>query len=117
MEVAIVSSNREWDKLYEQASEEVSEWRKEHPKATFLQIAAQVDEQLSRVRARMLEDMALASESARAGTVAKCPECGRELRATGKHKRKLLTEHDEQIALTRSYALCPSCDQSFFPPG
>ena len=113
----MVSNDRGWDELYEQASEAVREWRKQHPKATFLQIAAQVDEQLSRVRTQMLQDMAMASASAQVGAQAECPQCGIEMRARGRYSRKLLTEHDEQIELIRSYALCSSCGQSFFPPG
>lgn len=116
MEGTVVSSNKAWDELYEEASEAVSEWRKGHPKATFLEITAQVDEQLSRVRARMLGDMAMASESAQAGGTLPCPACGRALRSRGSHKRTLLTQHDEQIAIARSYARCPSCLAGIFPP-
>ena len=56
---AAVSSNSEWEELCRQASEGVEEWRRQHPKATFLEIAVAVDEQLSRMRARMLEDLAI----------------------------------------------------------
>lgn len=111
-----MSSTRGWDELYRQASDTVEEWRGQHPEATFLEIARAVDEQLSRVRARMLGDVAMRSEAARAGVETECPECGQKVRSGGRHKRKLLTEHDEQIELARSYARCPSCGERFFPP-
>ncbi len=40
------------------------EWRLEHPKATFREIEAAVDEKLGGMRARLLEDLALASRAA-----------------------------------------------------
>ena len=112
-----MSSNREWGELYEKATSQVEEWRKEHRKATFVEIAREVDRELAKVRAQMIQDVAMASEAASSGAEVKCPECGRELPASGKHQRKLLTEHDEQVELTRSYARCPSCGRRFFPPG
>ncbi len=111
-----MSSNREWDELYQQATSRVEQWRKEHPRATFLEIAAQVDEQLSRVRAQMVQDVAQQSEAAQAGNTLKCAECGHSLRTEGRHKRKLLSEHDQQLELARSYARCPCCGKRFFPP-
>ena len=116
-EAAAVSSNSEWDKLHRQASENVEEWRRQHPKATFLEITTAVDEQLSRVRAQMLEDVAMKSEAAQAGIETECPKCGQKVRTEGRHKRKLLTEHDESVEFTRSYARCPNCGERFFPPG
>src|SRR5438270_11835531 len=35
----------------------MSEWRKEHPKATWAEIEAAVDEQMHQVRAQLLEDL------------------------------------------------------------
>ena len=116
-EAAAVSSNSEWEELYRQASEKAQQWRVQHPKATFLEIATAVDEQLSRVRARMLEDLAMESEAAQAGTQVECPGCGRRVRTEGRYHRKLLTEQDEQLELSRSYARCPWCGERFFPPG
>lgn len=111
-----MSTNNEWGEIYRQASEGVEEWRRQHAKATFLEIATAVDEQLSQVRARMLEDVAMKSEAAQAGIDAECPKCGHRVRTEGRHKRRLLTEHDERIEFARSYARCPDCGERFFPP-
>ena len=50
-----------WRKLAEEVMTGVKEWRVQHPKATFEEIETAIDEGLARVRARMLEDVALAS--------------------------------------------------------
>src|SRR5947209_3478824 len=41
----------------------MSEWRKEHPKATWAEIEAAVDEQMHQVRAQLLEDLVQMGES------------------------------------------------------
>ena len=35
----------------------MTQWRKEHPKATWAEIEAAVDEQINQVRAQLLQDM------------------------------------------------------------
>jgi len=39
----------------------MKEWRVQHPRATLSEMEVALDESLNRMRARMLEDMALAS--------------------------------------------------------
>ena len=51
----------QWRELAEAAITGMAEWRVQHPTATFREIEAAVDERLARVRARMLQDAALAS--------------------------------------------------------
>ncbi len=43
----------------------MKEWRLRHPRATWKEIEEALDQRLNRMRARLLEDMALASEAAR----------------------------------------------------
>ena len=42
----------------------IKEWRLQHPTATLAEIEAAVDERLARFRARLLQDVALASQAA-----------------------------------------------------
>ena len=42
----------------------MKEWRLQHPKATLRQIEGALDERLGKMRARMLQDAALASAAA-----------------------------------------------------
>jgi hypothetical protein len=43
---------------------EMRDWRAKHPKATLREMEQELDTRLNRMRARMLEDMALASAAA-----------------------------------------------------
>lgn len=107
-----------WHKLSEEVMTGMREWRVQHPTATLSEIEDALDERLSGMRARMLEDLAL--KSARrdlAGTEVGCPECGEKMESRGKRERKLKTHHNQEIKLSRAYGVCPKCGASFFPPG
>ena len=56
-----------WREWTEQVSREMQTWRCQHPKATFREIEAALDERWAQVRARMLEDAALVRAHARVG--------------------------------------------------
>lgn len=76
------------DRIFTQLQRESEEiitgmrdWRVAHPKATFAEMQAAVDARLDRLRARMLQALALASAAAdgaeRAATERPpCPDCG-----------------------------------------
>ena len=81
-----------------------------------------VDNELARMRAQMIQDLALASETADLGSMAKeerpkCPHCGEPLTANGKQTRELTTDHEQGVELKRSKGYCRHCKLSFFPPG
>ena len=100
----------------------MKDWRVQHPKATLPEIEEALDERLGRLRARMLEDVALASgasdwKDADAEEQPKCPLCGHPLVARGKKTRRLQTQGGKALALTRSYGVCPTCQSGLFPPG
>ena len=110
-----------WQQLTEEVMTGMKEWRLAHPKATFKEIETALDERLAKVRARMLQDVALASRAAdlrgksekdRVG----CPQCGHSLEHQGEERRKLTTHYNQTIELNRSYALCPICGTRVFPP-
>lgn len=54
----------QWHELAEEVRSEMKEWRLQHPKAKLREIEAALDERLGKMRARMLEDAALASAAA-----------------------------------------------------
>jgi YgiT-type zinc finger domain-containing protein len=114
--------DREWEKLSEEVLTGMKEWRLQHPRATLSEMEAALDERLARMRARMLEDMALASRAANwkeEGIESKpvCPHCGATLVSRGRGKRHLQTQGGEEIKLKRGYGVCPKCGEGFFPPG
>jgi ribosomal protein S27AE len=111
-----------WQPLNHEVMDTMKEWRRGHPRATFQEIESSLDTQLARLRAQMLQDLALSSPRADLPTMPAaerptCPACGTPLEAHGHQKRTLVTEHDQAIELARSYATCPQCGAGFFPPG
>jgi ribosomal protein L34E len=96
------------------------EWRLQHPNATLTEIEQALDERWYRVRARMLQDLALEREAAnwqsKAADRPTCPDCGRTLIRRGRQPRQLKTHGNHTLSLTRSYGYCPSCKRGHFPP-
>ena len=113
--------DRSWRELSEEVMSGMKDWRLQHPKATWAEIERALDERLARLRARMLQDTALASgagdwtaepESDRPV----CPECGQVLTSQGSQSRQLQTQGRQEIALERKYGVCPACGTGLFPP-
>ena len=114
--------DKKWEELAEEVLSGMKEWRIQHPRATLNEMETALDERLNRMRARMLEDMALASraanlEESETGARARCEQCETELVSRGKGKRSIQTNGGEEITLRRSYGVCPKCEVGFFPPG
>lgn len=100
----------------------MADWRAAHPKATFSEIEAALDERLNRVRARVLADLAMASGAADVSAVGAeerphCGRCGMALQARGQSERGVVTQGGAEVRLRRSYATCPQCGDGSFPPG
>ena len=100
----------------------IKDWRTQHPRATFTEIEEELDRELSRLRTRLLEDVALASaatDGARASgeAGATCPTCGGALVARGQATRAVTVTHNQTVTLPREYAVCSACGAGVFPPG
>jgi ribosomal protein L34E len=96
------------------------EWRLQHPDATLTEIEQALDARWYRLRARMIQELALEREAANwqanpAGPPS-CPDCGRPLIRRGCQPRQLKTHGNHHLTLTRSYGYCPSCKRGHFPP-
>jgi hypothetical protein len=110
-----------WRELAEEALTGMARWRREHPTATLTEIEAALDERLHRLRARVLEDAALASPARRFQDQPPeqrplCPDCQRPLTPRGTHRRHLQTEGGQELGFTREYGVCPQCGAGVFPP-
>lgn len=113
-------TGKEWREISEEILVGMTEWRQQHPKATFGEIEEELDQRLSELRARMLADLAVTSASADWGAGSEapvCPHCGARLQAKGKKKRRLQTRGGREVKLEREYGVCPQCGQGIFPPG
>ena len=111
-----------WHELAEEVISGMKEWRLQHPKASLREIEGALDGRLGKMRARMLQDAALASaaaniQAAQAEERPVCPKCGRVLEARGTQERQVTTHHNQGVVLERSYGVCPTCGEGFFPPG
>src|SRR6476659_7857228 len=96
------------------------EWRLQHPDATLTEIEQALDQRWYRLRARMVEHLALEREAAHWPSNAPhrptCPACGRTLILRGRQPRQLKTHGGHELTLTRTYGYCPSCKKGLFPP-
>jgi YgiT-type zinc finger domain-containing protein len=111
-----------WRERAEEVQQGLADWRAAHPQATFREIEAALDERLTRMKARLLEEAALASAAADLGSQAgadrpRCRECGETLQPRGQRTRRLTIRGDQTVELRRSYAVCPACGAGHFPPG
>lgn len=112
----------DWDALAAEVLVGIKDWRTQHPRATFTEIEEQLDRELSRLRSRLLEDVALASAATgAAGTgelpTAPCPTCGGRLAARGQATRAVTVTHNQTVTLSRQHLVCVSCGAGVFPPG
>jgi RNase P subunit RPR2 len=113
--------DQRWRELAEEVLTGIKEWRLQHPKATFAEIEAALDDRLARLRARMLQDAALASPAASWSDAPPssrplCPTCGAPLVSRGRARRRLQTQGGQEIMLDRRYGVCPACGTGRFPP-
>src|SRR5881227_2519309 len=92
----------------------MTQWRKEHPHATWAEIEAAVDERINQLRAQLLQDMVQMGESEQwkqkpEAERPRCATCGKPLVARGEQTRYLQTTGGEAVKLTRTYGTCPAC--------
>ena len=100
----------------------MTQWRKEHPKATFREIEAAVDERVNQLRAQLIEEVVQMGETEAwsqkpEAEHPRCATCGTPLSARGEQTRWLQTSGGEAIKVRRTYGTCPECGEGFFPPG
>jgi YgiT-type zinc finger domain-containing protein len=111
----------QWERLAAEVLVGIRDWRVQHPRATFTEIEGELDRELSRLRTRLLEDVALASAATEgvpgAGVAGACPSCGGALQARGQATRAVTVTRDQTVTLTRVHAVCSSCGTGVFPPG
>lgn len=100
----------------------MTQWRKEHPKATWAEIEAAVDERMNQLRAQLIQEVVQMGETEGWNQQPeeerpRCMTCGKPLVARGEQTRWIQTNGGEAVKLTRTYGTCPTCGVGFFPPG
>lgn len=96
----------------------IADWREAHPRASWTELEAAIDDELAALRTHLLTDAALASAMADPSPAARppCPRCGGVLHDAGRQPRQLVTERDQTVVLKRTYLRCPACGAGLFPP-
>lgn len=108
---------RRWAQLAAEAFTGVADWRAQHPTATFWEIEA---------AGRCAPGGGAGPDAGGRGSgqpghrrkrmpvpgVRPALDEGR-----GRHRRSLLTTHQQQVTLVRHYGQCPACGAGHFPPG
>ena len=111
-----------WHQLSAEIMTGISDWRRQHPHATLRDLETELDARLARMRARMLENLALESMTADwtaspASAPPLCPHCSTPLQARGLSSRTLQTHGGQSLTFERRYGFCPVCEIGLFPPG
>lgn len=98
--------------------EELADWRRAHPQATFAELEAAVEAGVARLRASLLGDTLPPDEAmSEARARPRCVACAVALVVRGSHRRRVQVWGDQTITLARRYWTCPRCGAGHFPPG
>jgi hypothetical protein len=100
-----------------QMYDELWQWREEHSKASFDEIAAQVTPRRRAVMAEVLKALAGQHGSGQVLEGKICPECGGQMEYKGEPKREVEHYLEGETELSRAYYYCPQCERGLFPPG
>ena len=99
-----------------QVYDELTKWRREHPRATFDEIASQVSAGRKRLMGRLMGELAVQELEKEAWQEQVCPDCGGALENKGVRERQVVHSEGE-TNLSRLYYHCTLCGSGFFPLG
>src|SRR2546427_12583422 len=82
----------------------ITQWRKEHPKATWAEIEAAIDEQINQVRAQVIQDVVQVRESEEGSEIPeeerpRCARCGKPRWGRGKQTGWVQSNGGEAVKL------------------
>ena len=98
--------------------ERLRQWRREHPRATFDEIDAEVARQYAQVHAEVVAELSMAgAEASAAAQATTCPACHHVLQRRGTRRRAVATRRGVLAEVERAYYVCPACGTGLFPPG
>ena len=110
------------EKLSREILTDITEWRKAHPRAKYVEIEDEVHRRMVQLEARIVEKAAETSPSREWGRKSEnpapqCPKCGGPLHARGQQERTLQGNGGANVKLLRTYGTCPKCGEGLFLPG
>src|SRR2546421_6840154 len=91
----------------------MTQWRKEHPQATWAEIEAEVDEQINQLRAQLIQDLVQMGQSEDWSQKPeqerpRCASCGKPLWARGEQTRWIQTTGGEAVKPPRTSGTRPA---------
>jgi hypothetical protein len=108
-----------WHETGARVFQEMEDWRGEHPRATFTEIEAAVEDRLANLRAELIQqEIALRTQAeAEKSERIPCPTCGQLIEQRGTRERAVTVRGNRPVRLRRRYGVCPACGAGHFPPG
>ena len=97
--------------------EQLRQWRREHPHATFDEIDAEVERRYAVIEAEVVAELSAAGGVGPAPEVVRCPQCHTPMQRRGRRTRRVVTRRGIPAPLTRDAYVCPACGAGLFPPG
>jgi hypothetical protein len=106
-EVEEAMDEHAWLQQREEILRDIKEWRRVHPKATFVEIEEEVHQRMMQLEAQILQDAAQERSSREWGGTPReehprWPTCAVPLQARGKHKRTLQGNGGQSVTLQRT---------------
>lgn len=109
-----------WHELGAKVLLEMERWRHGHPRATFAEIEAAVEDRLAALRAELIQQeiaMRVQGETADGLERVACEACGHLVEPRGTRERAVTVRGNRPVRLRRRYVVCPACRAGLFPPG
>lgn len=109
-----------WHELGAKVLLEMESWRAEHPRATFAEIEAAVEDRLGALRAELIQQeiaMRAQGEAAEGLEPTACEACGHPVELRGTRDRAVTVRGNRPVRLRRRYVVCPACGAGLSPPG
>lgn len=107
-----------WAEATQAVEQELTAWRRTHPRPTLTEIELAVEAATGRLQARLITDLAQGvGEAAAAEQPTVCPACGGRLERRGRRPRAVVTARQAQpLRLEREYLVCSACGAGLSPP-
>lgn len=109
--------------------EQLRQWRRAHPQATFDEIDAEVARQYAALHAEVVAELSGTLPGAREGEPShetgcapeaeapvRCAQCQTPMQRRGEHRRRIATRRGVDAEVARPYYVWPACGAGLFPP-
>ena len=100
---------------FDKVAGRIAKWQANNPKATLTEMETAIDEELHKLRSKIIQQLVEERES-KEETKQACPNCGQKMGKNGKRPRQLKTKGNEKVEFERQQLRCSHCGMTLFPP-